>query len=1698
MYLTGRLSLQRSWWLLFAVLAYVWLFTVSSAAPLSEDEIQPAPEEAVASTSQVHRAPSFQASEALPGSRVSRSTSSDNFKFPNHPDRFASSAQAVPQAVKSRITLSELHMTRMQRFKASLQRLTVKGVTNLFNRYQRFKRRRRAKKFGPRRGEVEIRPVFAYTKEEVRRGGPPVPRKLSKAEEIEVLNALSPYHRASYEAIRRTSDSFEPDPRVLAAELRRQPKIEKARAEKLAAEAHARAVAAGGAGESSRPLRAFEPTAHEERAAEARILPLGEDGAGVSVRPLQATKHASRVGPNLRTSTSQRVATLSRSPSSEWDKEGLQKQAEKRIEQGFAVINDALHAQALPRVILHKRSPPISFAYVQDFEYPGQHYRIVKVENGKFVYRLSDPASTLSDRASLAKSWEEMEQDERKQVYEAVVEPLETKREDYNKEPAERIKSLPSQKDGSKYLGIPGKGPTILRAYRDGHNNWLWEDLANGKGSQLCVPAENLPVHLKDFVSNIIGDTPHPPSFSPARVLRRSLPSASKEKRSPLGGLFRSRTQEQDPWIDLTGQHRLQYRGEGYQVIRSRGGGLLFADWAPHKDRAHYPRYFHNLQDSEKQKIEKTIPIVKKLRKNGWDESKVSNGFRVSSGPRDATGVYYLPDRIAHEVKVKRKGDRFKFEILKETRFGPPQRTWVELNDLPQHMKDFLRWEASTDLQQRLPWTDILSGLRPRSLRRSLPSLRLKKRAGPADPSTSEPTPLKYPSQKLEIRKPPSGYSFSVLSEDSVTQDYLEWPSLTDGQKDLFRRAYPRIDDVIQGKLDERSAGLVFERDPVMDFPLATKTLPAETIWIVQESSPLLHGQKRLLFFRNHPATSSDYKTVQELPEYLQTWLYRFHRNIYIEAGGPIQEAKRPLYKSIPASNSDKIRPMASSSKPIASTSKPEKELLEYPGQMLEIRRSEAGEHFFTFLTSNPNGHQAFPKWSGLEKEDQARVRSVVPKVDDWLIGKVDDTSAGLQFEESQDWAKQLAIKTIRPPETIFLVRRKGNLLRPGKMVFLRSDPVTFRLIPSAFKQLPAEVQHWISVAHADIYREATGAAKVIKHPLRKRADLGQEVEVRQSHGWTPSPSQASSSNQAVGNGNRILLEYPGRNLLLHDTGGKLSFSFPIDTNLDPNHNMQWYNWESLNDEQRQWVQNSIEDIERNRANPTEEFRNRFKFQKWKVGDHDVKTATIPIKGQEPQRFWLERKRTGLRKKWIIHRLDSAGKVYEKLKFKQLSGPVRGWFEAQFPALFKEVSKSASTSVLRPWKRRGLSPGILDPNYPYERLQPRADQASSSRWSSTLRWSSTSRQAASIPNKELPLLHSVDYPGERLTLTKAQDGTYVFNFLRPIYNAGSWTSYQTRSWAGLPRGIKGSLAGIPHLREVAKSRMPVDKAREKPVMVANDPFDLGQAHSHPLRLAEKIRVLQNGNKIVFQRILRHRVAAPVEYSSLPEHLQNYLWQNADVRNLLQRAAGHVRKRGLSMSRGKDQEGTFAAGPSTGSKTAYVPLRVDQTAISQILPERKPPGWRPYNLPDSSYHFKRFFYPGGQGFDVRHDEYGYGFMRARLSDVDFPLVYRSFGELSREDQKEIRILIPDISNMLRHHKERKKGLAPSRSFHFLPDQRPEEIWETIQNGELTYHRHPLQNGGGYSFEVKSNFAQLPEDLRNFIETAKQSGRSFVRK
>ncbi|SPO20310.1 uncharacterized protein UTRI_00709_B [Ustilago trichophora] len=1259
MRLTGRLSRQPPWWLLFGVLAYVILFTVSVK---SEDEIQPAPEEHVASTSQYHRAPSFQAAEAPPDSRVSRSTSSASFNFPKPPDSFPFSAQPATRAVKPRLTLSGLQMTRWQRLKARLQRSAVKRMVNVLKKYQRFEKRRRAKKFGPRRGEVEIRPVFQYTKEEAARGRPPKPPVLSKAEEIEVFNALSPFHRASRVAFLSTQTSFEPDPEVLAAEIRRQPMIEKARAEKLAAEAHARAAAAGGTGESSRPLSAIEPATNEETASEARVLPLGEGGAGVSIRPLRSTQHAPQVEPSLRSSTSQRVVTLSRTPSSEWDRKSLVKQAEERIQQGLAIINDGLHVEALPRVHLRKRSPPDdpprAYTYTQKHDYPGQHYRITLVKDplsrdpmlkeGKLSYHFIDPASVLSGEASMAKYWEDMSRVERKEIHQGVKKIWDRWwNVDYNKEPKRRVMSLPSNANGIRRINVPGKGPLLLRGYHDGYGNWLWEPRVDPKVKQPLVHEDNLPIHLKDFVKKGLGNEPYRILQYPAHMLRRSLPMTRVEKRSPAGSLFGSRGQS-----DWTQLGDLRYDGEGYQVIQGANGRIQFARWSPYSGEDQVPRDFNNLEERERKEILKRIPEVKKLRANNWDLGKVSKGFRVSTQTRDKTGVYYFSDRPEHTVEVRQKGNNFEFKIMKKRLIGPPRRTWVALRDLPEHMKEFLRWEAEVDVEARLPWRDILSGLR----RRSLPSLTLKKRAGPAGTSTKEPRQFVYPSQKLEIRKTQAGYTFSVLSEGSVTQEPSSWFDLSNQQKNSFLRAFPRIDQVAEGRLDEHGARLKFVNDPITGLPLRTKTLPAESVWVVRESSPSSGGRKRLLFLRIDPVTDRRaYNTLEEIPDYLRTWLYEAHRDIYDEAIGPIKQVKRPISESIPVSDSQNTRSLASNSQHAASKQK--FTAINFHGNYLFTSKDLDGN--YRFSTSRPTSSTKafdYQLWTTLSDDQKKRVKKAIPNIEGMMSGNADVSRS----EVGEVWKNEQKAHLFSDegPETILVEKKQRWLpwLRP-KFIFHRTDPATSRTISSSFKDLPDHLQIHLRESYLQGFKD------VINHPLWKRAD---------------SPAE-------IGTGQPVAFHYPGQEVEVRKIAGKYTFGFP--SNVKTLQRTEFLPWDQLKPKDQVRVQWAYLDIKALLKGKVTEAAAHLEFE---PGENpEVSIARRAMFNDRPRTIWLIRKRHPfLRGREVMQFLQVdpltgrlAGVPMQKLPF-----PVQSWFHETHRDVFDEAVESAKTYRLPLWR----------------------------------------------------------------------------------------------------------------------------------------------------------------------------------------------------------------------------------------------------------------------------------------------------------------------------------------------------------------------------------------------------------------------------
>lgn len=147
-------------------------------------------------------------------------------------------------------------------------------------------------------------------------------------------------------------------------------------------------------------------------------------------------------------------------------------------------------------------------------------------------------------------------------------------------------------------------------------------------------------------------------------------------------------------------------------------------------------------------------------------------------------------------------------------------------------------------------------------------------------------------------------------------------------------------------------------------------------------------------------------------------------------------------------------------------------------------------------------------------------------------------------------------------------------------------------------------------------------------------------------------------------------------------------------------------------------------------------------------------------------------------------------------------------------------------------------------------------------------------------------MHSIPYHGERITLTKAHDGSYMFNFLRLNKHGMPETVYSATTWERLPSALKNHFRTIPGVRDVAKSRMSVDHARGMPVLVADHSTDIRQAFSHPEKPAETINIWGTDQGIMFQRRVGNRVRPLVHLSDLPSHLQQFLGAQPELSHVM--------------------------------------------------------------------------------------------------------------------------------------------------------------------------------------------------------------------
>ncbi|TKY90855.1 hypothetical protein EX895_000853 [Sporisorium graminicola] len=149
----------------------------------------------------------------------------------------------------------------------------------------------------------------------------------------------------------------------------------------------------------------------------------------------------------------------------------------------------------------------------------------------------------------------------------------------------------------------------------------------------------------------------------------------------------------------------LQYKGEGWKNMSNGNGQIFFHRHSPYKDLGFRPTLFEEWDPVSQEQIKKLVPGVKKLKKNGWDLSKLKAKETPVIGEWNdrSLGTYHFEDRKPQRIDIRHGYQGWQFSHL--TRNGK-DRVWAPFDRLPQHLQEALRWEST--LAGRSAWKSAI------------------------------------------------------------------------------------------------------------------------------------------------------------------------------------------------------------------------------------------------------------------------------------------------------------------------------------------------------------------------------------------------------------------------------------------------------------------------------------------------------------------------------------------------------------------------------------------------------------------------------------------------------------------------------------------------------------------------------------------------------------------------------------------------------------------------------------------------------------------------------------------------------------------------------------------------------------------------------------------------------------------------------
>ncbi|KAJ9476538.1 DNA polymerase subunit alpha B [Pseudozyma hubeiensis] len=544
----------------------------------------------------------------------------------------------------------------------------------------------------------------------------------------------------------------------------------------------------------------------------------------------------------------------------------------------------------------------------------------------------------------------------------------------------------------------------------------------------------------------------------------------------------------------------VRYEGQGWRMFRGTDGReIRFAPYEPHRDVAVMSKSFGELTPQERKSVSKTIPVVKDLQKNSWNIDGLNHRPEIGAHINDRNrGMYYFDNRMPQTIGVRSvngQHQRYQFEYLPNSRWGGARRQWATFEELPDHLKQFLRWQSQSGLdypwlsavrfrkRSFLPSSDI-DVVKPAQLRKRTQEHQsgasLGKRTLNGSPSLAGTSArsdrfqtFTYPGEVIERRgkfrkkivltrlegNHYTPYRFHFLDETGTkATSSSKWSSLSPTVQEGLERQSREVGYVASTALrvqDGRQHGVKIGEHP---FDLNAAYFHPE---YPSENVKILRNPRGEVVFQRGAANPIRYS---ELPSHLKSYLegQRSVRDFMLEAEQAARRLrKRSLETRAPPTHVAFVR---------------------YPGKKIVITVLEGDrESLFRFHLLHEDGKTVYKtsSWSSLSSDIRDGLKAQEPKIGSVVESHLSKEGARQQGVKIGEDAFDLANAYAHPE---FLARDiRISHTKDGKIVFDvdRSRPVEF-------SELPPHLRVFV-MGDGNLDMVVRAAAEEAGHRLHKR-----------------------------------------------------------------------------------------------------------------------------------------------------------------------------------------------------------------------------------------------------------------------------------------------------------------------------------------------------------------------------------------------------------------------------------------------------------------------------------------------------------------------------------------------------------------------------------------------------------------------------------